>query len=114
MGIIQTYIHAESDDKNYRQILKNAVWKNTEEQDKAILAINECHLTGCVKGMKMVLDRLTARSSGLDGWLQESAFRALTHTSYEWNTGANKKKGNNNNNGSNGNGSYYKSNSPIS
>jgi len=92
LGVIQTYIHAENDDNNYRQILKNAVWKNTEEQDKAILALAACALTGCKKGTKIILDRLTARSSGINGWLQSSAFEALTHTTFLTNNTNDRKK----------------------
>lgn len=82
LGIIQRFITAENKDDEYRQIIKNAVWKTTEEQDKAVLAIAECRLTGATKALKIILDRLTARSAGVNGWLQIWAADALTHTTF--------------------------------
>lgn len=82
MGIVQTYVHAQKNDDDYRQILKNAIWKSTEEMDKCILAIAVCRLTGAEKGLAIICDRLTARSAGTNGWAQEWAGRTLTHTTF--------------------------------
>ena len=94
LGIIQTFIHAEKDDENYRQILKNAIWKNTHEQDLFTLAITCCDLTGATVIKRLLLDRLTARSAGTNGWAQLAAYEALTHTTFtsqHVNTRGNKK-----------------------
>ena len=85
-------INAVNDDKDYRQILKLGLWKNTEEQDKAVNAIAVCRLTGAKKALQTVLDRITARSAGINGALIHEAFEALTHTSYTTNTMLEKKK----------------------
>ena len=81
-GVIQSFITAVNDDKNYRQILKNTLWKSTEEQDKAVYALACCEMTGAVNARKMILDRLTARSSGINGFLMHEALEALTHTQF--------------------------------
>lgn len=82
LGVIQTVINAVEDDKSYRQILKLALWKNTEEQDKAVNALSVCRLTGAKNAMRTVLDRITARSAGINGALIHEAFEALTHTTF--------------------------------
>lgn len=81
-GVIQSFINAINDDKNYRQILKSTLWKSTEEQDKAVLALACCEMTGANHARKMILDRLTARSSGINGFLMHEALEALTHTTF--------------------------------
>jgi hypothetical protein len=81
-GVIQSFVNAITDDKNYRQILKNTLWKSTEEQDKAVYALACCEMTGAVHAKKMLLDRLTARSSGINGFLMHEALEALTHTTF--------------------------------
>lgn len=81
-GVIQTFIHAQADDKDYRQILKHALWKSREEMDKAVNALASCDITGAVKAKKVVLDRITAHSAGIDGQLMHESYEALTHTTF--------------------------------
>lgn len=92
LGVIQTVITAEQDDKNYRQILKRARWKNTEEMDKAVNALAVCDITGAVKAKRIILDRITARSAGVDGELLHEALIALTHTTFTTRNIIDKKK----------------------
>jgi len=92
LGVIQTVINAVDDDKNYRQILKLGLWKNTEEQDKAVNALAVCRLTGAKNAMRTILDRITARSAGVNGELIHEAFEALTHTTFTTNSMLEKKK----------------------
>lgn len=93
LGVIQTVIHAVNNDDDYRQILKLAIWKNTEEQDKAVNALSICRLTGAKKAMRTILDRITARSAGINGALIHEAFEALTHTTFTQQTlGGSKKR----------------------
>jgi len=80
-GVIQTIL-APCDDSNYRQILKFTRWKNTEEQDKCINALKACDRTGAVKAKHVILDRLTARSAGIDAQLVNDALEALMHTTF--------------------------------
>jgi len=80
LGVIQTIITAEADDKNYRQIIKRARWKNQEQRDKYIKALAVCRVTGAVKAAQTLLDLITAESAGDDGvWIHE-AKDMLTHT----------------------------------
>lgn len=80
LGVIQTIITAEAEDKNYRQIIKRARWKNQEQRDKYIKALAVCRVTGAVKAAQTLLDLITADSAGDDGvWIQE-AKDMLTHT----------------------------------
>lgn len=81
-GVIQTLITAVSDDKDYRQILKRAIWKTDEEIDKAVNALAECDMTGADNAKRYVLDRITARSAGINGQLLEMALEGLTHTTF--------------------------------
>jgi len=79
-GVIQTMITAEEDDKNYRQILKRARWKNQEQRDKFVKAYAVCRITGADKAAKTLLDLITADSAGDNGiWIQET-IEGLTHT----------------------------------
>lgn len=80
-GVIPTFINANSDDE-VRQILKHSLWKNTEEQDKCIQAIAVCRVTGATQGIMTILDRLSARSAGINGYLMEAAFRTLSQTTF--------------------------------
>lgn len=82
LGVIQTVITAEQDDNNYRQILKRGVWKSTHEMDLAVAALAECEKTNAKQGKKVILDRITARSAGLNGQLISQALEALTHTHF--------------------------------
>jgi len=80
-GVIPTFINANSDDE-VRQALKHCIWKNTEEQDKCIQALAVCRITGAMKGTKTILDRIAARSAGVNGYLMEAAFRTLSQTTF--------------------------------
>ena len=90
-GVINSYITAISDNKNYRQILIHVPWKNTEEQDKYVLAIADCENTGATKALNLLLNRLSARCAGEHGFLMLESFKALTHTSYTWQQNTGKK-----------------------
>jgi len=80
LGVIQTIITAESDDKNYRQILKRARWRNQEQRDKYVKALAMCRITGAVKAAQTLLDLITADSAGDNAvWINE-AIEGLTHT----------------------------------
>ena len=81
LGVIPTFINANSDDE-VRQILKHAIWKTTEEQDKCVQAIAVCRITGATEGLRTILDRLTARSAGLNGFLMLEAFKTLSQTTF--------------------------------
>ena len=106
LGVIQTVITATPDDKDYRQILKRAVWKDREEMDKAVNALAVCDITGAVNAKRIILDRITAHSAGIDGYILHQALEALTHTTFTSHEYLDKKKKRA------GNG--YGSNSPIS
>ena len=108
IGVIQTFVHAEADDKDYRQILKHALWKSREEMDKAVNALAVCRITGATNAMKVLLDRITAHSAGIDGQLMHESYEALTHTTFTTNYSKDKKKW------WNGDKSKDRSSSPIS
>jgi len=92
LGVIQTIITAEPDDKNYRQIFKRARWKNQEQRDKYVKAYAACRITGAVKGAQTLLDLITADSAGDDGvWIRE-AIEGLTHTTLTTHEEISKKK----------------------
>jgi len=93
LGVIQRAL-TPSTDEDYRQILKMAVWKSPEEMDKAVAALAECDITGAVEVKKIILDRITARSAGVNGWLLHEAFEALTHTTFTSQTIEQRKKWN--------------------
>jgi len=86
-GVIQTFIHAEAEDKDYRQILKHALWKSREEMDKAVNALAVCRMTGAVRATQVLLDRITAHSAGENGQLMHESYEALTHTTFTTNYG---------------------------
>jgi len=90
-GVIQSFIHAQSDDKEYREILKHALWKSREEMDKAVNAMAVCRLTGAVNAMKVLLDRITAHSAGENFQLMHESYEALTHTTFTTDYSHNKK-----------------------
>ena len=104
-SVIMTTITAVSDDKDYRQILKRARWKSTEEMDLYVHALAVCDFTGAVMAKKHLLDRITAHSAGVDAQELHEALEALTHTTFTTQSELNKKY--------RGNGDGYKSNSPI-
>ena len=107
LGVIQTMITAETDDANYRQMLKRARWKNQEHRDKFVKAIAVCRMTGAVKAAKTLFDLITADSAGDDGaWIQET-IEGLTHTSLTTKSEIEKKKRQDDN-------KYRSSASPIS
>jgi len=81
-SVIMTTITATSDDKDYRQILKRARWKNTEEMDLYVHALAVCDYTGAVMARKHLLDRITAHSAGVDAEGLHEALVALTHTTF--------------------------------
>lgn len=82
LGVIQQTITAIHEDKLYRQIILNARWKSPEEQDKCINALAYCEITGAVQAKRIILDRLTARASGIKGENLHEALEALTHTTF--------------------------------
>ena len=80
LGVIQSIITAEEDDKNYRQIFRRARWKNQEQRDKYVKAFAMCRITGAVKAAQTLLDLVTADSAGDEAvWIHE-AIEGLTHT----------------------------------
>ena len=92
LGVIQTIITAESDDENYRQILKRARWKNQEQRDKFVKALAVCRITGAKKAAKTLLDLVTADSAGDNAvWIGE-AIEGLTHTTLTTREEISKKK----------------------
>jgi hypothetical protein len=99
LGVIQGFVNAVMDDKNYRQILKNAIWKNEHEARLAVRAISQCLYTGATQTLRTILDVITAKSSGVNGFLMHEAFEALTHTTFTSNhTDYSKRKNGNNSN----------------
>lgn len=92
LGVIQSIITAESDDKNYRQILRRARWKNQEQRDKYVKALSMCRIVGAVKGAKTLLDLVTADQAGDNGiWIHETG-EMLTHTTLTTREEIDKKK----------------------
>jgi len=81
-SVIMTTITAVPDDKDYRQILKRAMWRSTEEMDLYVQALAGCDYTGAVQAKKHLLDRITAHSAGIEGQIQHDALEALTHTTF--------------------------------
>ena len=82
LGVIQRFITAVEKDEDYRQILKFVPWRSTQEQDKATNALACCRITGATEVTRIILDRLTARTAGLNGWLIREAMEGLTHTTF--------------------------------
>ena len=80
LGVIQTLITAEDDDKNYRQIFKRARWKNQEQRDKYVKAYAMCRIVGAHKAGKVILDLVTADSAGDNGEIMKEAIDGITHT----------------------------------
>lgn len=81
-SVIMTTITAVPDDKDYRQILKRAIWKSTEEMDLYCNALAVCDFTGAKHARQHLLDRITAHSAGVEGKIQHDALEALTHTTF--------------------------------
>jgi len=81
-SIIMTTITAVSDDKDYRQILKQANWRSTEEMDLYCHALAVCDFTGAVMARKHLLDRITAHSAGEGRQAIRDGLEALTHTTF--------------------------------
>lgn len=81
IGVVQTFITAIDDDKNYRQILKLARWRNARHREIYVKALNACRITGAWNAWRTLLDMITAESAGEDGALMHEAAAALTHTS---------------------------------
>ena len=79
-GVIQTLITAELDDKNYRQILIRARWKNQEQRDKYVKALAICRMVGAKKAEQTLLDLITADTAGDDGALRHETNEMITHT----------------------------------
>jgi hypothetical protein len=90
-GVIPTFINANND-KDYRQILQHAYWRNFEEADKATLALATCDMTGAKKAAHYILDRITSHQGGEKGYLMGKAFEALTHTTFTSNSIDDRKK----------------------
>ena len=82
LGVMQTLITAEEDDKNYRQILIRARWKNQEQRDKYVKAIAVCRMTGAVKAMQTLLDLITADTAGDNGIIRQETLEGMTHTTF--------------------------------
>ena len=80
LGVIQTLITAELDDKNYRQILLRARWKNQEQRDKYVKALAVCRMTGASRAEHTLLDLITADTAGDEGIARREAGDWLTHT----------------------------------
>jgi len=92
LGVIQTMITAEDDDKNYRQILKRARWKSEEQRDKYIKALAMCRITGAIKAAQVLFDKITADSAGDKGeWIRET-IEGITHTTITTHDELSKKK----------------------
>jgi len=81
LGVVQTFITAIDDDKNYRQILKLARWRNARHREIYVKALNACRITGAWNAWRTLLDMITAEAAGEDGALMHEAAAALTHTS---------------------------------
>jgi hypothetical protein len=82
VGVIQGILSAVADDKNYRQILKQGLWKSPEEMDKAVNALACCDVTGAKKVKRIILDKITAHSAGVNGYLLRTAIDGLNHSTY--------------------------------
>lgn len=82
LGVIQTTITAEQDDKNYRQILIRGRWRSREEMDKGANALAVCDICGARKARQYLLDRFTIHTAGQDGAAIHDALEALTHTTF--------------------------------
>lgn len=82
LGVIPTLITAEEDDKNYRQMLIRARWKNEEQRDKYVKAIAVCRITGAKKGAQTLFDKITADQAGDEGALRREAYTALTQSTF--------------------------------
>ena len=92
LGVVQSIITAEEDDKNYRQIFRRARWKNQEQRDKYVKAFAMCRIVGAVKAAKTLLDMVTADSAGDSGvWIHETG-EMLTHTTLTTREEIDKKK----------------------
>lgn len=99
-GVINSYINAVTNDKDYRQILKMAHWKDEKQATLAVRAINHCLRTGAMQTLRAILDDITARSAGNNSFLMHEAFEALTHTTFtsqHYDYGKKKSGGNNSN-----------------
>ena len=92
-GVIQKLLTAEESDKSYRQILKMANWKSTEEMDKAVNALACCDMTGATNVKTIILDKITAHSAGEKSALIRLALEGLTHTTITSNRYDSKKRG---------------------
>jgi len=92
LGVIQTLITAEPDDKNYRQILIRARWKNQEQRDKFVKALAVCRMTGATQAAQTLLDLITADSAGDNGAIRHEAVEGITHTTLTTREELSKKK----------------------
>lgn len=92
LGVIQTMITAETDDSNYRQILKRARWHNQEHRDKFVKAIAVCRITGAIKALQTLLDMITADSAGDNAIWSKEAIEGLTHTTLTTHENIDRKK----------------------
>ena len=92
IGVVQTLITAEQEDKNYRQILIRARWKNQEQRDKFVKALAVCRLVGAKKAEQTLLDLITADQAGDEGAIRREAIEGLTHTTLTTRSDIDRKK----------------------
>lgn len=107
MGVLQSAMHAESKDEDYRQELKTGFFLSTNESDKVVAAINEAERYGC--SLKPIVDWLIARSAGTNGGRLRAVFETISHTTFTTNY-----QGKNNNKGWNNDKSSRSQGSPLS
>ncbi len=105
LGVLMRAMSAYGDEE-YRNILKSGSYgpprsrQAREKARQAVKAIDECRRFGNLKGIKSILDDITAQSAVEPSGLLESVFETLTHTTFTTNSSASRKNWNDNKNGS--------------
>jgi len=82
-SLLHRVISAVSNNKDYRNELKTALWASSDEADMAVAAIWECDELGM--DPTPIIDQIIARSAGRNHELLYEALRTLTHSTFTTN-----------------------------
>ncbi len=90
-SVLQQALHAIKEDADYRQQLRIARWLSEEDWGSWCNALAECKRYGAPTGW--LIDRLIAKSAGVEGGLLKAIFETISHTTFTTNNTMNQKRG---------------------
>lgn len=82
-SVLQRAMSSIIDDSDYRQALGLARWLNDEDWQNWCNAFQECKRYGVDTGF--LIDRLIAKSAGVDGGKLKAIFETISHTTFTTN-----------------------------